>query len=143
MSLKKYQDLVAEFHARHGSPLDVPIDPHDELYLFSAAIQGISRQCLKMFRATSKAAYLRLHLILEETSELAEAIDQNNPVEFIDAYGDLLYVVLGTGATYGITRVDEIFAEIHRSNMTKTASDDPRVQSKGPDYEPPNLEHLA
>lgn len=38
--------------------------------------------------------------------------------------------------------LDAIFTSVHISNMTKTASKDPRVRAKGPDFRAPILSHL-
>lgn len=61
---------------------------------------------------------LRVELIREETRELQEALELNDLVEVADAVADLLYVVIGAGLCYGIP-MEEVFAEVHRSNMTK------------------------
>jgi len=58
---------------------------------------------------------LREKLILEELKEL---VDAKTLVDVADALGDLLYVVYGSAVTYGID-LEPVFAEIHRSNMTK------------------------
>ena len=66
---------------------------------------------------------LRYRLIDEEAQELAAAI---NPKEYLDAVGDLLYVVYGAALAAGFSphQVDAAFCEIHRSNMSKVWSDD-------------------
>jgi len=58
---------------------------------------------------------LREQLIDEELKELKGAVTLT---DVADALGDLLYVVYGAAVTYGIN-LEPIFAEIHRSNMTK------------------------
>lgn len=65
-----------------------------------------------------KDQVLRVKLIQEELTELAEAFKNNDVVEVADALGDLMYVVLGAAVTCGIN-IEPIFMEIHRSNMTK------------------------
>lgn len=62
---------------------------------------------------------MRHALICEEASELLTAIDE---VEKFDAVLDLLYVVLGAGVDCGFTpeQIAAGFAEVHRSNMSKT-----------------------
>ena len=47
-------------------------------------------------------ADLRIELIAEELQELCEAVDQKDMAEIADALTDLLYVVYGAGAAYGI-----------------------------------------
>ncbi|MFO7897255.1 MAG: nucleoside triphosphate pyrophosphohydrolase family protein [Candidatus Cloacimonadales bacterium] len=62
--------------------------------------------------------HLRMRLILEEASELANAYAKQDYIEVADALADLLYVVYGTAAEHGID-IDRVFEEVHRSNMTK------------------------
>ncbi len=66
---------------------------------------------------------LRYRLIDEEAQELNEATDKT---EYLDAVGDLLYVVYGAALAAGFSphQVDAAFCEIHRSNMSKCWSDD-------------------
>ena len=66
---------------------------------------------------------LRYRLIDEEAQELSEA---TNAKEYLDAVGDLLYVVYGAALAAGFSphQVDAAFYEIHRSNMSKCWSDD-------------------
>jgi predicted HAD superfamily Cof-like phosphohydrolase len=61
---------------------------------------------------------LRWLLVAEEAKELGDA---NTIVDYLDAVGDLLYVVLGSAVAAGLRAeaVTGAFAEIHRSNMTK------------------------
>ena len=66
---------------------------------------------------------LRFRLIDEEAQELAAATDL---VEYLDAIGDLIYVVYGAALAAGFTaqQVEVAVAEIHRSNMSKLWSED-------------------
>tara|TARA_Y100000590_G_scaffold467224_1_gene645441 strand:+ start:2280 stop:2837 length:558 start_codon:yes stop_codon:yes gene_type:complete len=65
-----------------------------------------------------KLAELRLNLILEEVKELQEAHKNNDFVEIVDAMADILYVVYGMGASYGVP-LDNAFDIVHKSNMSK------------------------
>lgn len=58
---------------------------------------------------------LRDGLLREEQQE---AHDAQSMVAAADALGDLMYVILGTGVTFGIN-LWPVFQEIHRSNMSK------------------------
>lgn len=87
---------------------------------------------------------LRCALIEEEAAELREALDNDDIVEVADAIADLLYVVYGAALTFGIP-VMEVFAEVHRSNLTKLDDDglpvyraDGKVM-KGKNFSPPDL----
>lgn len=57
-------------------------------------------------------------LILEELGEWRRADTDGDLIEVADALADLLYVVYRAALAYGLP-IDEIFAEVHRSNMTK------------------------
>lgn len=65
---------------------------------------------------------LRLDLIEEEFDELKDAIEERNVVEVADALTDLLYVIYGAGAAFGID-LDACFKEVHSSNMSKLMPD--------------------
>lgn len=90
---------------------------------------------------------LRADLIREEFTEFVLALHDLDLVGVADALGDLLYVVYGAADAFGIN-ADAVFAEIHRSNMTKLDLDgkpiyrgDGKVM-KGPGYEPPDLKKV-
>jgi predicted HAD superfamily Cof-like phosphohydrolase len=87
---------------------------------------------------------LRCALIEEEAAEFRAAIEADDIVGVADAIADLLYVVYGAALTFGIP-VRHVFAEVHRSNMTKLGEDglpiyrqDGKVL-KGPKFSPPTL----
>jgi predicted HAD superfamily Cof-like phosphohydrolase len=86
-------------------------------------------------------------LMVEELQELLEAMATEDPVEIADGLADLLYVVFGTAVVYGIP-MDEVFLEVHRSNMSKLGSDGkPLVGAngkrlKGPNFRPPDITPL-
>lgn len=61
---------------------------------------------------------LRIRLIREELAELSEAFMAADMVLVADALADLLYVVYGTAVSCGLDMAP-IFAEVHRSNMSK------------------------
>jgi len=61
---------------------------------------------------------LRVNLIAEEIEEYMDAEENNDIVEIADALADIIYIACGTAVSYGIP-FDEIFNEVHRSNMAK------------------------
>lgn len=100
-------------------------------------------------KATPKIAdygtcILRLALIKEELGELKEAMLENDIVETADAIADILYVVYGAAVAFGID-IDEVFQEVHSSNMSKLDEDGNAIFDemgkvmKGPDYFRPNI----
>ena len=63
---------------------------------------------------------LRYNLIKEENEEYLEACKNGDLVEIADALGDQLYILFGTILRHGLQyKIDEVFAEIQRSNMSK------------------------
>lgn len=97
-------------------------------------------------------ALLRVCLIKEEHKELEKALIDKDLLGITDALADLMYVVLGTACACGID-LEPIFAEVHRSNMSKAiyieGSAIPLVIKnhqgkvlKPATYTPPNLQPL-
>lgn len=71
-----------------------------------------------IFTQNPRLVELRMKLIREEMKELEEAVINHDMTETIDALSDILYVVYGAGASFGID-MDKAFDLVHRSNMTK------------------------
>ena len=68
----------------------------------------------------SKINRLRYKLMCEENEEYLEAANNNDLVEVADALGDMLYILCGTIIEHGLQhKIDEVFEEIQRSNMSK------------------------
>jgi predicted HAD superfamily Cof-like phosphohydrolase len=61
---------------------------------------------------------LRMKLLQEEMREYSEAEGDDNIVEIADALADIIYIACGTAVSYGIP-LDEVYNEVHRSNMAK------------------------
>jgi predicted HAD superfamily Cof-like phosphohydrolase len=91
---------VAEFHKTFNAPiLDKPQIPSKE-------------RC-----------DLRATLLQEELDELKYAIKNNDLTEVSDACGDLMVILSGTILEFGLgEKFNDIFTEIHRSNMSKACS---------------------
>ncbi len=65
-------------------------------------------------------ALLRYKLIREENEEYLDAAMRGDLVEVADALGDILYILCGTLLKHGLeSKIDEVFREIQRSNMSK------------------------
>ena len=108
--------VVKAFHDAKGFPVMVPL--------------------------AEKAIALRSHLLKEELGELIEAMEAGDEVAALDGAADLLYVLIGTAVTFDWP-LFEAFAEVHRSNMTKSvAQDRTHHPGKGKGYSPPNLKDL-
>ena len=92
----------------------------------------------KFMRGAPNLEFLmaRMAKLNEELSELATGCVINDDAEIADALIDIVYVALVTATKLGYP-VDELWASVHESNMTRT----PRglwQASKGPDFVPNN-----
>ena len=117
-----YMRMLKEFHTKYNHhQSDKPCIP-DELHV----------------------RMLRVRLIQEEAQEFTNAA-HNDLVEIADALADLLYVTFGAALTYGIP-IDEVFTEVHRSNMTKSMlKDEKSIKGKtikGENWEPPKIKEI-
>lgn len=89
---------------------------------------------------------LRYKLMREENEEYLEAANNNDLVEVADALGDMLYILCGTIIEHGLQeKIEEVFEEIQRSNMSKLGADGKPIYRedgkvlKGPDYFQPDI----
>ena len=92
---------------------------------------------------------LRYKLMREENEEYLDAANNNDLVEVADALGDMLYILCGTIIEHGMQhKIEEVFDEIQRSNMSKLGEDGQPIYRedgkvlKGPNYFKPNIEEI-
>lgn len=75
--------------------------------------------------------YKRIDYLQEELDEFSEAVKEQDLVEIADAIVDQLYIVLGTAVLYGLgDKLEALFDEVHRSNMTKLDENGQPVYNK-------------
>ncbi len=122
--MKKYTDAVTKFHT---------------------AFKIGYRETLKADLGIEKNT-LRFNLMKEENEEYLEAVNNNDLVEVADALGDMLYILCGTIIEHGMQeKINEVFEEIQRSNMSKLGADGNPIYRtdgkvlKGPNYFKPNI----
>lgn len=92
---------------------------------------------------------LRFNLMKEENEEYLAAANANDLTEVADALGDMLYILCGTIIEHGMQhKIEEVFEEIQRSNMSKLGNDgkpifreDGKVL-KGPNYFRPDIKKI-
>jgi len=89
---------------------------------------------------------LRFNLMKEENEEYLDAANNNDLVEVADALGDMLYILCGTIIEHGMQeKIEEVFYEIQRSNMSKLDEDGQPIYRedgkvlKGPNYFKPDI----
>lgn len=92
---------------------------------------------------------LRYRLMAEENDEYLQACKDNNIDEIADALGDQLYILCGTILKHGLQhKIQLVFSEIHRSNMSKLDADGKPVLRedgkilKSDRYFPPDIKRI-
>jgi predicted HAD superfamily Cof-like phosphohydrolase len=120
--MNREQSMVREFHKR-----------------FDLKEQESPRQ---PDRATVQ---LRIALIEEELKELRTALESSDLVKVADALADINCVFYGTAVSFGID-LEPVFAEVHRSNMSKGDPEVGRAANgkilKGKNWKPPVLKPI-
>lgn len=125
--MKKQLEAVAEFHKAFGV-----VDANSPTGNLSESIVN-----------------LRFNLMKEENEEYLQAAFKGDLTEVADALGDMLYILCGTMLQHGLQhKIEVVFDEIHRSNMSKLGKDgkpiyreDGKVM-KGENYFKPNIEAI-
>mgnify|MGYP000117876536 CR=1 FL=1 len=127
LTLEKTIKMVREFHDAFG-------------------INSIAQPSVGIGTATQQ---LRFDLMQEENEEYLEAALNGDLVEVADALGDMLYILCGTILAHGMQhKMEEVFTEIHRSNMSKLGADGKPVYRadgkvlKGPNYFKPEISEI-
>ncbi len=107
---------------------------------------GISNARQPVADIGDREALLRYKLIREENEEYLEAALRGDLAEVADALGDILYILCGTLLKHGLEhKIDAVFREIQRSNMSKLGADgrpiyrDDGKVMKGPGYFKPDI----
>jgi predicted HAD superfamily Cof-like phosphohydrolase len=110
------QRMVRDFHEKYGAPI---------------------RRTPELIGVKDRLR--RARLICSEAAEFLEAADQGDLVEMVDALADLLVVTYGAAIELGVD-LEFVFAEVHRSNMSKDGGQDAGGKIlKGPGFTPPNI----
>jgi predicted HAD superfamily Cof-like phosphohydrolase len=110
------QKLVVEFHDKYGAPSATT--PH---------------------MPDIKSRMRRARLIFTEAAEFIEAADKDDFIGMVDALADILVVTYGSAVEMGVD-LEPVFAEVHRSNMSKNGGMDVGGKIlKGPAFTPPDI----
>ena len=107
---------------------------------------GLGVEHKPIAKLSEQKLQLRFDLMAEENEEYLDAAKNGDLVEVADALGDMLYILCGTILEHGMQhKIEEIFNEIQRSNMSKLGADgkpiyceDGKVM-KGPNYFKPYI----
>ena len=110
---------------------------------------GIGFKTEPVAKLSDQKLQLRFDLMDEENKEYLEAARNDDLIEVADALGDMLYILCGTIIEHGMQdKIEEVFDEIQRSNMSKLGADgkpiyreDGKVM-KGPNYFKPRIAEI-
>jgi predicted HAD superfamily Cof-like phosphohydrolase len=83
---------------------------------------------------------MRMDFFEEEVREFREAVQSGDVEQIAKEGADVCYVVIGSVVSCG-GPFDEVFAEVHRSNMTKEPAGNGKAV-KGPGYEPADIHSI-
>ena len=138
-------DRVREFHQAFGHPInEKPTVPSFELR--ALRVRLIAEELIEFARASG------IGLTLDTFNGEATISPQDQPdfrhmidmVEAADGLGDLDYVVNGACLVWGFP-AEEIYTEVHRSNMSKLGANGKPIYRqdkkvlKGPNFTPPDI----
>jgi len=145
--MKTLQQKVTEFHLRHRFPVGISVKANRRLswvmmWFVCKITFLVSKMAIVYWKIskTNKESFYRVHLVLEETAEMMEAINNGNEIKAADGLGDLLYVVVGVATCYWLP-AHEIVMEVCKSNETKKlrTKNNVRMRDKGSDWIPPDF----
>ena len=107
---------------------------------------GLEYELKPVAKLSESKLKLRFDLMAEENEEYLAAAMNNDIVEVADALGDMLYILCGTILEHGMQhKIEAVFNEIQRSNMSKLGGDGKPIYRKdgkvmkGPNYFKPNI----
>ena len=114
-AMKKELSLVADFHKKLGSPV------------------------LKEPSLISKErSDFRYRLMQEELAEYKEGVEKADLENIAKELADILYTTYGSILEHGLQdKIEAIFAEVHRSNMSKDYNE--FKATKGANYTPADI----
>ncbi|MBL7472281.1 pyrophosphohydrolase domain-containing protein [Robertkochia sediminum] len=110
---------------------------------------GLGKAAMPTVNLEREKVLLRHRLMAEENAEYLEAALAGDLEEVADALGDMLYILCGTILEHGMHEViEQVFAEIQESNMSKLGTDGRPVYRedgkvlKGPGYRTPDIKRV-
>ncbi len=129
--------MLEEFHTTYGVAINQSFTPE----LIDLRVSLIHEEFCEVedeFYPTDKVPTDRGDLIIELD------VDKKKLTKEL---ADLMYVVIGTATTFGLP-LEEVFAEVHKSNMSKLGPDGKPIYRedgkvlKGPNYKEPDLDQF-
>lgn len=146
-------DQVEQFHRAMGlvtsdSPVGLRLSDseHEVAEVMIAALESMAEMAEEIAGSQASQLFLRMHLMMEELAEVAQAWRDGDRPGLLKELSDLQYVVDGTYVTVGLAQhKDAAMHEVHRSNMSKLGEDGRPIVNengrvlKGPNYSPAEM----
>jgi len=143
--LDNFFESVRQFHATINAPIS---SKPTLLDCNKTAADSLAKQLNSLVAETisnysaDDVLLVRAAMVLEELAEWLTAHAQEDLVAAADAWADRAYILFGDAVASGLPAT-KLFAEVHRSNMTKEpCAADSGKAIKGNLYQPPNLSSL-
>lgn len=132
--MNKYEEQVKEFHQLMEMSIDSPYTP-DLLAL---------RQ--KLINEEVSELNVEIDSLIKELRQTG-AVNRQIKLQMFKELADLQYVLSGMVVALGIP-MEEVFARVHKSNLSKLVNGKPFKREdgkvlKGPNYQKPDLSDLA
>lgn len=113
--VKEFMEAVGQEAPDELTQRGVPPD-HEHYRLVNGSQELDSRA--RLLSLGTHLASLRARLVLEEASELLDALAADDLVQIADAVVDICYVAIGTAIAYGIS-LPEVWEAVQEANMAK------------------------
>jgi predicted HAD superfamily Cof-like phosphohydrolase len=132
--MNDYESKVREFHLATGCAIDAP---------YSKELLALRERLLAEEFDELKAEFAALAQELAETG----TTKPETCARMLKEMADLQYVLSGAVVALGLP-LEEAFARVHQSNMSKLVNGKPLLREdgkilKGPNYHPPVLDDLV
>lgn len=126
--------MVREFQLAMGSPMGLRLTP-DNLQQFELNQELIKEEADELLKELHTVhGRLKSGIVLSKQDKIA----------LYKELADLLYVIMHFCNTFNVS-IEKIFAEVHRSNMSKLDDEGKPIRNeygkviKGPNYRPPDF----
>lgn len=142
-ALRQFHDAYEHPNFLEKEPVDLTSEVGKEELRFQFLLIGeeFAELCQAIF---GKAGARLLELAIGEVANRDVSDMPVDPVEVIDALGDMLYLIVGAFVALGVP-FEKVLREIHASNMSKLGANGKPVKRedgkimKGENFRPPNL----
>ena len=145
MEMQDALAMVRRFHCHIGASV---ADKPQLLPCHTIAARWLALQIEKLSRTAADGAgddvlLSRVALALEELAEWLQAHADRDLTAAADAWADRAYVLFGDAVATGLP-IESLFAEVHRSNMTKQygVRTGTGKAYRGPGYRAPDVQHV-